>query len=214
MVPSHLIPSLARAADAAINGVLKTGATHAGQSTPTGEVGFVAAMVIGGVHALANAWTPILNPAGYSVKIAGVLCHQTPMVDFVDAAGAPQRCELADLLVVVDDLTGSPPAPRHALLVQAKMAAVGGGQMLTGTQDLVQLELLSRWPRFVLPPTFSPRSRDFSTCRHPGVVLDCGRYGLIDPQPAPAWRQQPPARSTPRGVLELCSLLAQMLESG
>jgi hypothetical protein len=49
MVPGHLIPSLSTAAVAAINGALKTGAIHAGQSVPTGEVGFVAAMVLGRV---------------------------------------------------------------------------------------------------------------------------------------------------------------------
>jgi hypothetical protein len=169
--------------------VLRTGATHAGQSTPTGETGFAAAIVIGGVPALANAWNPILNPAGYSVQIVGVFCHQSPIVDFIDAAGSPRHCELADLLVVVDDLTVAAPGPRWAVLVQAKMAAAGGGQTLTRPGDLVQLELLSTWPKFTLPPTFSLSSCDFSTCGHAGSALDCGRYGLIDPQPAPAWRQ-------------------------
>lgn len=214
MVPSNLILSLATAANAAINGVLRTGATSAGQSPPTGEVGFVAAVVIGGVPALANAWTSILNPAGYSVQITGVFCHQSPMVDFTDAAGTPQRCELADLLVVVDDQTGATPGSRWAVLVQAKMAAAGGGQTLSRTQDLVQLELLSTWPKFTLPPTFLPSSRVFSTCRHAGRASDCGRYGLIDPQPAPVWRQQPPAVSMPAGGLELGSFLAHMVETG
>jgi len=143
----------------------------------------------------------------------GVL-PSTPKVDFIDAAGSSQRCELADLLVVVDDLTGATPGPRWAVLVQAKMAAADGGQILTRPGDLVQLELLSTWRKFTLPPTFSLSSRDFSTCGHAGSALDCGWYGLIDPQPAPAWRQQPPAASMPAGGMELGSFLAHMVESG
>lgn len=214
MVPGSLIPSLAVAADAAVNRVLLTGAVHAGQSVPTGEVGFVAAVVIGGVPALAAAWNPILRPAGYSVQLTGVFCHQSPMVDFVDVIGRPQRCELADLMVVVDDQTGPSVGSRWAVLVQAKMAAARGGKALTTPGDLVQLELLSRWPSFSLPPTFTSRPRDFSTCLHRGVVLDCGRYGLIDPQPKPAWRQQSPAPTMPAGGPELGSFLAHMVETG
>ena len=50
MIPSHLIAHLASAADAAIDNVLRVGAR--GQAMPSGEVGFVAAVVLGGVCAL------------------------------------------------------------------------------------------------------------------------------------------------------------------
>lgn len=148
-----------------------------------------------------------------SVSLTGVFCHQTPQVSFVDSAGRSRRCELADLLVVVDDLTSGEQGRRWAVLVQAKMAARFGGITLRAPGDLVQLDLLSNWPRFNLPAGFAPGERDFRTCGHRGAALDCGTYGLIDSQ-VPAWRQQPPAKVMPAGGDELGTFLAHMLEDG
>ena len=141
MVPHHLVASLATTADTAIDNVLRVGAP--GQSKPTGEVGFVAAVVIGGVHDIANAWSPLLHPHGLSVKMGGVFCHQTPRATFANNSGKIVSCELADLLVVVEDNTGGRPGRRWAALIQAKMAAPGGGQTLTQPADLRQLDLMS-----------------------------------------------------------------------
>ncbi|MGP9806266.1 hypothetical protein [Paracoccus sp. NSM] len=212
MVPNHLIASLAAAADTAISNVLMAGA-H-GQSKPTGEVGFVAAVVLGGVHDIANAWSPLLRPHGLSVKMSGVLCHQTPRVAFTDIHGNKVSCELADLLVIVEDNTGGRLGRRWAALIQAKMAAPGGGQTLTQPGDLRQLDLMSRWPSFTLPRNFAPGARNFSTCTYPGKPFDCGRYGLIDGQPSPDWHQQAPACVMPAGGDRLGSFLARMVETG
>jgi hypothetical protein len=212
MVPNHLIASLATAADTAINNVLLEGAP--GQSIPTGEVGFVAAVVIGGVYKIANAWSPLLRPHGLSIKMSGVFCHQTPRATFTDNHGNNVSCELADLLVVVEDSTGGRPGRRWAALIQAKMAAPGGGQTLTRLGDLRQLDLMSRWPPFTLPRNFAPGARDFATCRYHGQLLDCGRYGLIDGQPRPDWHQQAPAPAMPAGGDRLGTFLAQMVETG
>lgn len=214
MIPPYLIPKLGAAADTAVNGSLRMGARHVGQTQPTGEVGFVAAVVLGAVPAIAAAWRPILRPAGYSVSLTGVFCHQTPRVSFRDAVGTLRHCELADLLVVVDDLSSGTPGRRWAALIQAKMARKGGGQSLASQGDLTQLDLLSRWPQFTLPPGFAPGARDFSTCVHRGGPLDCGRYGLIDGQPAPAWHLQAPAKSMPAGGDQLGTFLARMIENG
>ncbi|MEX0319915.1 MAG: hypothetical protein AB3N21_18310 [Ruegeria sp.] len=212
MVPHHLVASLATAADTAINNVLQVGAS--GQSKPTGEVGFVAAVVIGGVHDIANAWSPLLHPHGLSVKMSGVFCHQTPRATFTDNHGTIVSCELADLLVVVEDNTGGRPGRRWAVLIQAKMAAPGGGQTLTQPGDLRQLDLMSRWPSFTLPKNFAPGARNFATCRYQGKPLDCGRYGLVEGQPSPDWHQQAPAPVMPAGGDRLGSFLAHMVETG
>ena len=164
--------------------------------------------------AVAAAWRPILRPQGYGVSLTGVFCHQTPRASFVDSAGVPRQCELADLLVVVDDFTSGEAGRRWAVLIQAKMALPGGGQSLTSRGDLVQLDLLSNWPAFSLPAGFAPGQRDIRTCRHAGVAMDCATYGLIDPQPRPVWRQQPPAQSMPTGGDELGTFLAHMIEDG
>ncbi|WP_293397677.1 hypothetical protein [Phenylobacterium sp. RIFCSPHIGHO2_01_FULL_69_31] len=207
-----MTPSLASAADTAIKQVLLTGATSVGQKKPTGEVGFVAAFVLDGVTEIAKAWKPLLRPHGLSVKMSGVFCHQTPRVTFSYKRGAKKSCELADLLVVVDDLTSEEPTRRWAVLIQAKMSKVGGGQTLSSAGDLVQLDLLTNWPSFTLPLGFQQTPRDFSTCSYAGAAVDCGRYGLIHPQPSPDWRQQAPASSMPTGGAELGTFLARMAE--
>lgn len=214
MIPAHLTPHLAVAADGAINSVLQTGARHHGQSPPTGEVGFVAAVALGGMRRIANAWRPILRPAGYSVKLSGVFCHQHPRATFTDLHGKSVSCELADLLVVVDDLTGLVPGRRWAALIQAKLATHGSNLTLTSSGDLRQLDLLSRWPAFTLPANFAPGPRDFGTCRHAGTILDCARYGLIAAQPSPVWFQQTPATSMPVAGDQLGTFLAHMMEAG
>lgn len=214
MIPSSFIPQLAASADAAIHTVLTNGATAFGQALPKGEVGFVAAVVLGGVSEIARAWSPILRPYGYRVKVSGVFCHQSPEATFTDLAGVRVPCELADLLMVVDDLTAGATGKRWAALVQAKMAKTGGGKTITGTEDLRQLDLLTRWPPFTLSSSYQPGPRDFSTCRHGGAPGDCGRYGLIGRQPNPIWHQQAPAPTMPMGGHELGSFLAHMVESG
>ena len=214
MVPSHLVSGLAYGADAAINRVLRTGAANVGQAPPTGEVGFVAAVVLGAVPGIATAWRPLLQPHGISVSLSGVFVHQTPQATFTDLKGNQKRCELADLLVVIEDVSAASVVRRWAALVQAKMASGRGGKTITMPGDLVQLDLFSRWPPFSLPAGFAPGTRNFSTCKYAGNVRDCGRYGLISPQPSPAWHQHAPAAIMPPGGIELGTFLARMLETG
>ena len=83
-------------------------------------------------------------PAGISVRVTGVFCHQTPMARF-SYRGTKARRELADLLVVHDHLTPRP--RRRALLLQAKMATSG---VPIGSIDKRQLYLYDGWPRFTL----------------------------------------------------------------
>jgi hypothetical protein len=212
MIPSTLTPSLEKAANAEINKILRTGATSVRQKKPTGEVGFVAAFVLGAVPGIASAWRPLLKPHGLSLKMSGVFCHQTPRASFTDSSGAARTCELADLLLVVDDLTTGTTTTRWAVLIQAKMAAASGGCSLTTGGDLTQLDLLSKWPGFTLPTTFAAGKRDFWTCTHAGSTIECGRYGLIDGQPNPTWHQQAPAAVMPAGGDELGTFIARMVE--
>ena len=213
MVPRTLIGQLAIAADTAINTALARGAVVIGQPPPTAEVGYVAAVVIRGIADLAAAWRPILQPIGLSVRLHGVFCHQAPQVSFTDQAGQQRKCELADLLVVVEDhVTGS--NRRWATLVQAKVAAAGGGKHLSQPGDLVQHELLSTWPLFTMPAGYAPHGRDVASCAHPGLPTDCGRYGLIDPGHFPAWYQQAPSLNLVSSGTELGAFIAHMVETG
>ena len=214
MIPSQHIPILASCADVAIDQALRNGATYLGQKVPTGEVGFVAAVVLGAVPSIGQLWKAVLKPAGYSVSVSGIFCHQSPKVRFDYSGGGRPRCELADLLVAVEDYTSGRRGDRIACLVQAKMVSALGGKTLSDPGDLVQLDLLTRWPSFTLPNGYAPHARDFSTCAHPGATLDCGRYGLIDGQPDPDWFQQLPASTMPAGGPRLGTFLANMLETG
>lgn len=212
MVPSHLTATLAAAADTEIDQALRHGAP--GQNSPTGEVGYVAAVVLKAVPDIAQAWRPILRPHGFSVRMTGVFCHQSPQASFIDASGIPQRCELADLLVVAEDLTAGSAGKRWATLIQAKIANAGGGATLSASRDLTQLDLMTRWPLLTLPTAYSKGARDFSTCSYTGVTIECGRYGLIETGASLDWRQQAPAKSMPAGGDTLGSFLANLIETG
>lgn len=212
MIPSHLINSLATAANTAIDNVLRTGAP--GQTIPTGEVGFVAAVTVGGVYDIATAWNSILQPHNLSVKMNGVFCHQSPKVNFTDSHGSVVSCELADLLVVVEDYTSGSTVRRWASLMQAKMASSRGGQTLSQPGDLRQLDLFLHWHPFTLSGKYAAGKRDFSNCTHPGSHLNCGRYGLIAGQPNPDWHQQRPAIVMPAGGDKLGTYFANMVETG
>lgn len=214
MVPRHLVPALASVANIAIDKVLINGAVLHGQNKPSGEVGFVAAFVLGGITDVAKAWRRLLKPHNLTIKVNGVFCHQSPEATFTDSKGQVVSCELADLLIVVDDLTAGSPQRRRAALIQAKMAAPRGGQTLTKRGDLRQLDLLTNWPTFTLPANFTPGPRNIKNCQHAGSLSDCAWYGLISPQPNPLWHQQAPATSMPAGGDLLGTFLARMVEAG
>ncbi|KQW45820.1 MULTISPECIES: hypothetical protein [unclassified Roseateles] len=112
------------------------------------EPDYVAELIKTGVPALAAAWKQHLAGHGLTIDILGVFVHQSPMVDFPDAAGTPKRCELGDLLLAVR--FPSVPAPSGvASLTQAKMSP-GTVSTLAGTD---QHHLYSIWPDFDLART-------------------------------------------------------------
>lgn len=213
MISCHTAFVLAIAADRALQPVLQHGARAFGQAKPNEEVGFVAAAVLGGVPRIARAWRPILRKESLKLTMHGVFCHQSPKATFNTPAGAPQTCELADLLIVVEDLTKAGPVRRWAVLIQAKMAGPGGGKTLSDDGDKKQLRLMSHWPQFRLAGGFDTRWRDFSTCRHPGTTLQCGHYGLITKGTPPLWHQQSPSRLLVPQGLQLGAFMAMMLDS-
>ena len=211
MVPAALVPTLEADADYAIDYALTNGLPTLGMGPPTTEPAFVAAFVLGAVPDIAARWRPHLSLLGVQIRVTGVFVHGAPKVSFKDAFGNPQSCELADLLLVLDDKTNGQLVDRQAVLVQAKMAP-GGTTTLRRSGDLVQYHLMSNWPQFQFnSQSFGPHDRDFSTCRHTGATVDCGRYGLIDDSPAtPQWRQHAPAVSFAAPALTLGAFMADM----
>ncbi len=164
-------------------------------NAPRTEVGYVAAAVLGAVPGIARAWRPILAGSGLNVCMSSVFCHGSPMVNF-QTAGCSTRCELADLLVVVDRLDRRSTA-RTASLIQAKMASKAERVKLKGESSLKQLRLYQSWPSFAFNDIGSYGSRTYSLSNQPTGIR--GWFGVVDRHfknglctPPPKWTQHPP----------------------
>jgi hypothetical protein len=149
-----------------------------------------------------------LKPLGYRVSITGVFCHASPQVRFTDSGGTTRTCELADLLVVIDDKSSSSP-DRRAGLVQAKLCSTTGAISTSGTAAH-QLDLYRNWPTFVFTSSAYPATARTFSSSPLGMVGDSGRYGGIDLVASPReWKQIPAAPSMTMGAgLDLSDYLA------
>jgi hypothetical protein len=190
MFPRTIVTAMADATDAAINDVLLNGA---GQMLvrPKKEIAYVAAMTIGGIHEIANAWGPICSGQGITMRLAGVFCHAAPVVTFNGKSGKTD-CELADLLVVTD-LKRRSQLTRRAALIQAKMARAKQRLSLTGPSSCRQLDLYQNWHRFdFVDSAYGMTGVDFQV--GPGSVWS-GTFGAIDPRfdGQPRWTQHLPS---------------------
>lgn len=209
LVPTHLLPLLSAEASAHVQQALHSGAP--GQTLPLrGEPDLVAAVVLGAMPEIARGWRQHLNPHGIKLSVISVFCHQSPMVRFRGAT-RNARCELADLLIVFDDLTGGTPN-RTAVLIQAKMITQGQAPRVNGDQDY----LYSAWPVFQFESqSYKNCVRDFepSFCGCLGEYS--GRYGLIDKMvPFRNWYQRSPhALMATNSPPDLGCFLAQMLDA-
>lgn len=202
MIPdSHQAPLLA-AAQSVINAVCNQRMGQM-QRAPSSEVDFIASIIENGVGLLESAWQSILAPA-ITVKVAGIFCHQSPMVN---AKGTPprrtstQRCELADLLILHSHVTQPGKVFNRAVLIQTKMQNAQG----TTSADDPQLWLYDEWPPFSMEGRFDGRVRNFHHDRR------SGRYGLLTIrswkilEPALALSAQSPT------CLDLAKFLVEML---
>ena len=214
---SSLLTSMALSADKALEQVLLRGAPRM-QNPPSAEVGFVAAVVMGGIQGIANAWVPCLKSYGYSLRLHGVFCHGAPLVKFRSASsGHRDRCELADLLVVADQVDQSgQPIRRMASLIQAKMAARARRVTFNMVSGKRQLYLYQKWP------VFSFEDSAYG-CKSYSLMSICNRnagsFGVIDqhfknsPKSPPMWTQHDP-EPTPDCLANTPTLgefLAQMI---
>ncbi|KGD98590.1 hypothetical protein JL39_14100 [Rhizobium sp. YS-1r] len=162
-----------------------------GVRAPRTEPGLVAAVTTYAIPRIARDWRRILKPLRTHIEISAVFTHQAPKVRFASGIKARATCELADLLIVVDDArTGR----RQAALIQAKMAAQRGTVQISRQQDKLQLELFQKWPRFDFEePIYNLASVDFHSG---GSAAECGRYGVIDRHliTPPIWSQMRPSK--------------------
>lgn len=191
MLPRHVVVAMASAADNAIDNALLLG-SHAMLSPPRTEVGFVAAVTLGAIRDIAAAWTPLCAGSGFLLELSGVFCHAAPMVTFTDANGRSRRCELADLLIVVNVITAGS-LIRRATLVQAKMARAAGRVSLSGKSSRAQLDLYQNWYPFDFEEAAYGTSRVNFIAG--GAAGDSGTFAVIDrhlknrPSSPPVWTQ-------------------------
>jgi hypothetical protein len=214
MLPAATVDDLARIADAEIHRMLKLGAPNM-VALPRREVGFVVAVTLGAVRAVGMAWTTLLAPFGIRVWLTGVFCHGSPRVGFMGSSGTT-RCELADLLIVVDAIR-TERTVRRASLVQAKLADRGRRISLADRSSRHQLLLYQVWPSFTFQDTalYGAAHYDLRGSRED----QSGTFGVIDPltgatgQPPPTWTQHS-ADPAPRIVSDeptLGRFLAEMV---
>jgi hypothetical protein len=135
---------------------------------PSVEIDFVSSLVVNGAGLLEAEWRRILATDGILVRVAGVFCHQSPMVDIIGKPPHPVptlRCELADLLVVHSHSRSDGKVYWRGVLMQAKSHS-----SRTVVPEEPQLWLYQNWPTFVITaPGFDQRKRDFSMDQRSGV---------------------------------------------
>lgn len=218
MLPSTLAYALSTAADTAIASVL----AHGGRSTskPSGEVSAVRTMTLDGFDEIAAAWSPILTAGGFRVHLRAVFCHSRPHVTFTPVphpnyptGTTPRRCELADLLIVIDHIDRFKMIDdRRAVLIQAKM--LKGGAIKPSGKEWVQHELLAWLPPFTfIDSGYDPRSRNLRRTPLVGTPEHTAEYGGIDLKSSPpVWRNELTQTTAPwfDMPVSLAKFMAQM----
>jgi hypothetical protein len=197
MLPTVIASQLGTAAQAEVESVLVNGGPRT--SKPTGEVSAVRTMTLDGFDAIVNVWTPILRSHRYRIGLEAVFCHSRPQVSFKripsphappPSAGGRGRCELADLLVVIDHTDPSTRAKdRRAVLIQAKM--LHAGTIKPSGKEWIQHELLAWRPGFdFIDPGYTKKTRDLDATPAVGGPVNTAEYGGIDLNAMPAvWNQ-------------------------
>ena len=218
LLPLSLTNSLKTAADSAILKVLN----HGGARTPrpSGEVTAVRTMTLDGFDEIADRWSPILKYAGFRIDLRTVFCHSRPQVTFTpvphpnySGGTKPRRCELADLLIVIDHVDPSRRInDRQAVLVQAKI--LEGRAVKPSGSEWVQHELLAWLPAFsFLDPGYDSRSRDLKGGHKVGSPIQSAEYGGINLNTSPPiWRHELTSITAPwfTSPIPLADFLARM----
>jgi hypothetical protein len=168
------------------------------------EIDFVASFVENGARLLEAGWQRILVQDRISLRVAGVFCHQSPMVDIKGRPPRPVptlRCELADLLVIHSHSRSDGRVFWRGVLMQAK-----SDTHLAVVPDEPQLWLYQAWPNFVIvAPGFDGRKRYFDKNQRSGL------YALVSRKGWKVLRASNPLLARSTGSLDLSEFLVNML---
>jgi hypothetical protein len=156
-LPDRHAQTLATLADLVVEKVLAYGGAQTPR--PTGEVSAVETLTRDGFTEIAKVWDPVISALNYRLDLHAVFVHSRPQVRWTRSNGTAGRCELADLLVVVDHKGQGYQKDRRAVLIQSKL--LKGDRIKLRGKEWVQFELLSQWPNFTfVTPGYAPNSRD------------------------------------------------------
>jgi hypothetical protein len=166
---------------------------------PRTEAGFVAALTLGAMPRIGSLWSRRYRQRGLTFELRSVFCHQSPMVLYGPCASRA-RCELADLLVVVDRNDQGLPWSRRASFIQVKMACRIDRVSFSGSSSKKQLALYQNWPLFDFEdPRIRLKRVDF---RRGSDAFDSVSIGVIDrhilPSGSPPLLRQHAVLPTPR----------------
>lgn len=174
--------TLATLADLIAQKVLAFGGSQTPK--PFDEPSAVETLTRDGFSEIAQAWDPFFTNLGYRVDLHAVFVHSRPQVRWTRRDGSTGRCELADLLIVVDHKGAGHDRDRRAVLVQSKL--LKNGKIRLRNKEWVQFELLSEWPLFTfVTPGYAPSSRDFRDETECDNASISGEYGGIDMKAGP-----------------------------
>lgn len=225
MIPDDLFPALVEGAREAVWDSFVYAHRVTKHRVPE-EVEHVWALVETGTVRLAAEWRPVLARRGISLRVTGVLIHQTPKAHYDHPKDGPVKPELGDLLVVHDHIGVAP--SRRALLLQAKRMVNG---VPTSAPDVHQEYLYRHWPDFTLHGRGAGRPAAPYLPGHRTISPNSGGsvYGLVDDYAQPhgrcaichpqhlylfPWMAADPAGpALAAGAEDLGSLLTNMLYS-
>lgn len=149
----------------------------ANRTVTVGEPMFVARLCEA-LTAMASGWRSQLMTIDPDARlsITSIFTHQKPYVLFPNGNASPDRCELADLAVVLIDRSNPAQVVSRCLFVQAKRVDT---QQVTfhKQEDLRQLALYTKRPTFDVARQNAPMNIKFPSST-PDNVLN---YGLTPP---------------------------------
>lgn len=150
------------------------------RTVTVGEPMFVARLCEA-LTAMASGWRSQLMAIdpGARLSVTSIFTHQKPYVHFPSGDANPDRCELADLAVVLIDRSNPVQVASRCLFLQAKR--VDKPQVtLLDPGDLRQLEFYTKRPTFDVARRNAPVGINFPP-PHPDNALN---YGLTPPASA------------------------------
>lgn len=113
----------------------------------------------------------------YDFSVSGVFCHQKPIVNI----NLNKNLELGDILFVYKDKNKNGEVKLNSLLLQAKVNKSNNDWLVVDKNDLHQLELYKKWPKFKYHRAGSLNARQRNI--FPKSINDGAQYLIINEKP-------------------------------